>query len=95
LQDYIIWFDQLGMNDVETVGGKNASLGEMIANLSSVDVRVPNGFATTSNAFRDFLTSNNLSSKINSALDSLDVSDVNALAETGAKIRLDDGGTFS
>jgi len=87
LQDYIIWFDQLGMNDVETVGGKNASLGEMIANLSSVDIRVPNGFATTSNAYRDFLTSNNLSSKINSALDSLDVSDVNALAETGAKIR--------
>ena len=87
MQDYIIWFDQLGMNDVETVGGKNASLGEMIANLSSVDIRVPNGFATTSNAYRDFLTSNNLSSKINSALDSLDVSDVNALAETGAKIR--------
>jgi pyruvate,water dikinase len=87
LQDYIIWFDQLGMNDVEKVGGKNASLGEMIANLSSVDVRVPNGFATTSSAFRDFLTSNDLSSKINAALDSLDVSDVNALAETGAKIR--------
>jgi len=87
LQDYIIWFDQLGMDDVETVGGKNASLGEMIANLSSVDVRVPNGFATTSSAYRDFLTSNNLSSKINTALKNLDVNDVNALAETGAKIR--------
>jgi pyruvate,water dikinase len=87
LQDYIIWFDQLGMNDVEKVGGKNASLGEMIANLSSVDVRVPNGFATTSSAYRDFLTCNNLSSKINAALESLDVNDVNTLAETGAKIR--------
>ena len=87
MQDYIIWFDQLGMNDVERVGGKNASLGEMIANLSSLEVRVPNGFATTASAYRDFLASNNLSSKINAALEKLDVSDVNALAETGATIR--------
>jgi len=87
LQDYIIWFDQLGMNDVERVGGKNASLGEMIANLSSAGVSVPGGFATTSKAYRDFLASNNLSKKINAALENLDVNDVNALAETGAKIR--------
>ena len=87
MQDYIIWFDQLGMNDVERVGGKNASLGEMIANLSSAGVSVPGGFATTASAYREFLASNHLSKKINTELESLDVSDVNALAETGAKIR--------
>ena len=87
MQDYIIWFDQLGMNDVERVGGKNASLGEMISHLSSVGVRVPGGFATTSQAYWEFLSSNNLNEKINKALAELDVNDVNALAQVGADIR--------
>ena len=87
LQDYIVWFDQLGMNDVERVGGKNASLGEMISHLSSAGVRVPNGFATTSKAYWEFLSANSLNEKINQALAQLDVNDVNALAQVGAEIR--------
>jgi pyruvate,water dikinase len=87
LQDYIIWFDELGMNDVDRVGGKNASLGEMISHLSSAGVRVPGGFATTAQAYWDFLSENNLSDKINKVLAELDVRDVNALADAGAKIR--------
>jgi pyruvate,water dikinase len=87
LQDYIVWFDQLGMNDVERVGGKNASLGEMISHLSSLNVRVPGGFATTSKAYWEFLSANGLTEKINHALAKLDVNDVNALARVGAEIR--------
>ena len=87
MQDYIVWFDQLGMNDVERVGGKNASLGEMISHLSSAGVRVPGGFATTSKAYWDFLTTNGLNEKINSTLAKLDVNDVNELARVGAEIR--------
>lgn len=87
MQDYIIWFDKLGMNDVERVGGKNASLGEMIANLDSAGVRVPGGFATTANAYREFLAADGLGDRIKETLDALDVNDVNALAEAGAKIR--------
>ena len=87
MQDYIVWFDQLGMNDVERVGGKNASLGEMISHLSSAGVRVPNGFATTSKAYWEFLSANSLNEKINQALAQLDVNDVNALAQVGAEIR--------
>lgn len=87
LQDYIIWFDQLGMNDVDKVGGKNASLGEMISHLSSAGVRVPGGFATTSKAYWEFLSTNGLSEKINSTLAKLDVNDVNTLAKVGAEIR--------
>ncbi len=87
MQDYIIWFDKLGMNDVERVGGKNASLGEMIANLDSAGVRVPGGFATTAAAYREFLATDGLGDRIKAALDALDVNDVNALAEAGAKIR--------
>lgn len=75
------------MGDVDRVGGKNASLGEMISNLASLGVSVPGGFATTSLAFREFLSSNDLSVKINDALTKLDVDDVNALAKTGAEIR--------
>jgi pyruvate,water dikinase len=75
------------MGDVDTVGGKNASLGEMISNLSSAGVSVPNGFATTAEAFRVFLAKDGLADKINSTLDALDVEDVNALAETGEKVR--------
>jgi pyruvate,water dikinase len=85
--DLVIWFDQLGMNDVDRVGGKNASLGEMISGLANQGVSVPNGFATTADAFRDFISSNNLDKRINDALNTLDVEDVNALAKTGAEIR--------
>lgn len=75
------------MNDVERVGGKNASLGEMISHLSSLNVRVPGGFATTSKAYWEFLSANGLTEKINHALAKLDVNDVNALARVGAEIR--------
>lgn len=84
---YIIEFDQLNMNDVEVVGGKNASLGEMISNLTSLGVSVPNGFATTADAYREFLATDGLDKKINQALDALDINDIQALTETGAKIR--------
>ncbi len=87
MQDYIVWFDQLGMNDVERVGGKNASLGEMISHLSSAGVRVPGGFATTSKAYWEFLSTNGLNDKINATLAKLDVNDVNELARVGAEIR--------
>ncbi len=75
------------MNDVERVGGKNASLGEMISNLAGAGVSVPNGFATTAHAYREFLAHENLADRINQALAVLDVEDVNALAKTGAEIR--------
>ena len=75
------------MNDVERVGGKNASLGEMISNLAGAGVSVPNGFATTAHAYREFLAHENLADRINMALAALDVEDVNALAKTGAEIR--------
>jgi len=75
------------MGDVEQVGGKNASLGEMISHLHEAGVNVPNGFATTAQAYREFLAHDNLNERINEALDALDVDDVEALAETGARIR--------
>jgi pyruvate,water dikinase len=87
LDNYILWFDELGMNDVERVGGKNASLGEMISNLAGAGVSVPNGFATTAHAYREFLAHENLADRVNKVLASLDVDDVNALAKTGAAIR--------
>jgi pyruvate,water dikinase len=85
--EYIRWLDQLGMGDLEQVGGKNASLGEMISNLSSSGVKVPGGFATTAAAFRDFLAETGLDQKIIDRLEHLDVDDVRALAEAGAEIR--------
>ncbi len=75
------------MSDVESVGGKNASLGEMISQLNASGVRVPTGFATTALAFRDFLVHNKLTERINDRLDKLNVDDVKALAEAGAEIR--------
>ncbi|PMR81419.1 phosphoenolpyruvate synthase [Halomonas urumqiensis] len=87
MDDYIVWFDQLGMDDVERVGGKNASLGEMISNLSDAGVTVPGGFATTAHAYREFLSHEGLNERINTALSTLDVDDVTALAKTGAEIR--------
>ena len=70
---YIAWFDTLSMNDVGSVGGKNASLGEMINQLSHAQVRVPGGFATTAEAFRDFLDHNELTQIINESLEKLDL----------------------
>lgn len=87
MDNYVLWYDQLGMGDVERVGGKNASLGEMISNLSNMGVSVPNGFATTADAFRAFLEQSGLNERINEELSSLDVDDVTKLAEVGAKIR--------
>jgi pyruvate,water dikinase len=87
MREYVIWFQSLGMGDVGRVGGKNASLGEMISNLAGSDVRVPGGFATTADAYREFLAHGGLGDRIHGVLEKLDVDDVIALAETGAKIR--------
>ncbi|QEZ46808.1 phosphoenolpyruvate synthase [Cupriavidus oxalaticus] len=84
---YVLPFEQLRMADVEIVGGKNSSLGEMISQLAQAGVRVPGGFATTALAFRDFLAHNNLTERISQRLKTLDVDDVKALAEAGAEIR--------
>ena len=86
-QAYVLPFEQLRMTDVESVGGKNASLGEMISQLASTGVRVPTGFATTALAFRDFLQHNNLTERIQKRLENLNIDDVRALAEAGAEIR--------
>jgi pyruvate,water dikinase len=86
-QEYVLWYQQLGMNDVSQVGGKNASLGEMISNLSNAGVKVPGGFATTSYAFNEFLEHSGLEKRIHDVLDKLDVEDVNELAKVGEKIR--------
>lgn len=85
--DYIVWLDQVGMNDVASVGGKNASLGEMISHLARAGVKVPGGFATTTHAYREFLRVNGLNDRINSLLASLDVDDVAALAAAGKQVR--------
>ncbi|MCK2183322.1 phosphoenolpyruvate synthase [Halomonas getboli] len=87
MDDYIQWFEKLGMNDVERVGGKNASLGEMISNLAEAGVTVPGGFATTAHAYREFLSHEGLNERINQALSTLDVDDVAELARVGAEIR--------
>lgn len=86
-QRNVLWYDQLGMHDVERVGGKNASLGEMITNLSSLGVEVPNGFATTAQAFNDFLTQSGINQRIYALLDQTDIDDVNQLAKAGSQIR--------
>ncbi|MFM5617488.1 phosphoenolpyruvate synthase [Aeromonas veronii] len=87
MQQYVLWYEQLGMQDVERVGGKNASLGEMISNLSGADVSVPGGFATTAFAFNEFLESSGLNGKIHHLLDNLDVDDIAALNRAGQQIR--------
>ena len=83
----ILWFDELGVGDVAEVGGKNASLGEMIQKLSSAGLRVPGGFATTADAYRDFLQENKLTEKIFKLLEKLDVDNIVQLAKVGAQIR--------
>jgi pyruvate,water dikinase len=87
LNAYVMPFEHLKMRDVETVGGKNASLGEMIGHLARLGVHVPGGFATTAQAFRDFLLQGGLATRIAKALAGLDVDDVTKLAATGAEIR--------
>ncbi|MBR9792327.1 MAG: phosphoenolpyruvate synthase [Gammaproteobacteria bacterium] len=87
MQEYVLWYQELGMHDVNRVGGKNASLGEMISNLANAGVKVPGGFATTAYAFNEFLEQSGLEARIHEVLDSLDVDDVGALAEAGKNIR--------
>jgi pyruvate,water dikinase len=87
LNAYVIPFERLGMHDVETVGGKNASLGEMIGSLAKLGVQVPGGFATTAHAYRQFLQQGALDARIRAELAGLDVDDVTKLAATGARIR--------
>ncbi|MEZ8808467.1 phosphoenolpyruvate synthase [Vibrio atlanticus] len=87
MQNNTLWFNDLSMEDVDKVGGKNASLGEMVSNLANAGVSVPNGFATTSYAFNNFLDYKGLDERIHQLLDELDVEDVDALRKTGATIR--------
>src|SRR3954447_16117828 len=84
---YVVSFQHLRMTDVDSVGGKNASLGEMISQLANAGVRVPGGFATTAEAYRDFLSDGGLDERIEQALNKLDIADVAALANAGRDIR--------
>ncbi len=87
MRNYVLRLDQVGMNDVDRVGGKNASLGEMLQELTGANVKVPNGFATTADAYRDFLAYGGLEDKINEKLKQLDTNDIQALTEAGKTIR--------
>jgi pyruvate,water dikinase len=87
MEPLVLPFEKLRMTDVEQVGGKNSSLGEMISQLADSGVRVPGGFATTAHAYREFLAQSGLDAKINASLDALNVDDVNALAVCGEQIR--------
>lgn len=87
MQEFVVWYQDLGMHDVPRVGGKNASLGEMISNLANAGVQVPGGFATTAYAFNQFLEQSGLNERIYQVLDGLNVDDINALAKAGAQIR--------
>lgn len=87
MSEYIKWFDQIRMGDISIVGGKNASLGEMYSNLSSEGVEVPNGFATTSKSFHDFLIENNLNTSLADLMNQLDKTTYANLKEIGAKAR--------
>ncbi len=84
---YILDFQSIGMRDVHRVGGKNASLGEMITHLAGAGVRVPGGFATTAEAYRDFLGQEDLEGRIRTRLAGLEVDDVRALSAAAAEIR--------
>ncbi len=87
MSGYVIAFDQLGRGDVELVGGKNSSLGEMLRALSGLGVTVPDGYATTAQAYRDFLSQNGLAQRIAATLSQLNVEDLSSLARAGAQIR--------
>jgi len=87
LETYVVGLAECGMRDIEHVGGKNASLGEMIGNLADLGVRVPGGFATTARAYREFLDEAGLNERIHDILDNLNVDDVRKLTQAGAEIR--------
>jgi pyruvate,water dikinase len=87
MQEHVLWYQQLGMGDVGVVGGKNASLGEMISNLANAGVQVPGGFATTAHAFNLFLEQSGLEARIHELLDNLNVEDIAALGVAGETIR--------
>ncbi len=87
MEPYVIPLERLGIGDIGLVGGKNASLGEMIRNLASLGVRVPGGFATTAQAYRDFLAQQGLDQRIQATLAQLDVDDIDSLTRTGSLIR--------
>lgn len=87
LQNYVLRLDQVGMDDVEKVGGKNASLGEMLQELTGASVKVPNGFATTADAYRGFLAHGGLEDQINEHLHELDTNNIKALKNAGQSIR--------
>ena len=83
----VLWFSELGLDDLDQVGGKNSSLGEMVQNLSKAGVRVPNGFATTADAYRRFIAHEDLAEAISVQLADLDIDDVARLAVVGRSIR--------
>src|ERR1700675_3323526 len=87
MKPYIIPFEELKNKDVDLVGGKNASIGEMISGLAALGVSVPGGFATTAHAYRDFLQQGGLDQRIRNTLANLDVDDVDRLSAVGAQIR--------
>lgn len=87
MAEYVVSLNTVGLGDVERVGGKNASLGEMISHLTDLGISVPGGFATTAQAYRDFLRLSGLNEYIHQLLDTLDINDLDALAKTGAAIR--------
>jgi pyruvate,water dikinase len=87
MQEHVLWYQHLGMGDVGVVGGKNASLGEMISNLANAGVQVPGGFATTAHAFNLFLEQSGLEARIHVLLDDLDVENIAALGKAGETIR--------
>ncbi len=84
---FILWFDQISVDDVDLVGGKNASLGEMYSQLTQKGISVPNGFAITSKGYWDFINSNRLAQQIDQLVNSIDLDNLNDLAEKGHKIR--------
>ncbi|MGE5141361.1 MAG: PEP/pyruvate-binding domain-containing protein, partial [Rudaea sp.] len=84
---YIAWLKDLRMTDLDKVGGKNASLGEMIGGLAQAEIRVPGGFATTAQAYREFLAASGLDRRIAERLKKLDPTNVEALAKCGAEVR--------
>ncbi|HET9647414.1 MAG TPA: phosphoenolpyruvate synthase [Microlunatus sp.] len=86
-QRNVLWFSELGLADLEAVGGKNSSLGEMVGNLRDAGVRVPDGFATTAEAYRRFIGQTGLAQTINELLSGLDTDDVQELARVGRRIR--------
>ncbi len=94
-QKFLVWLDEVGIEDVPLVGGKNASLGEMLRNLSKLGINIPYGFVVTSNAYYEFLRYNNLEEKIRKILKGLNPNDVQDLAKRAYEVReLIKGGEF-